>query len=267
MENDFLMEETRCNYLVSEKMKKVWQIEITLLEEFKRICSKYNLHWWAEGGTLLGAVRHKGFIPWDDDIDICMLRKDYNKFVEVAQQEIKAPFYFLSSAVIPEYVSQFSKIKMDNTTMIVSFDDYRIGIHQGVAIDIFPMDFVTDTYEQDFATFTEMIRKCRMCRCKKLPLKKEVQECTDFLTSLKESDTVENFTIYNNTKVTRRNYLDMLDTIEVPFEYTTVVIPRNYKLALDTQYPEWETKYIKGTQRHKTTYINPDKDYKQWITL
>ena len=93
----FLEEELRSGYLVSSKMKKIWAVQLDLLEQIKHVCSRYHLTYYADSGTLLGAVRHKGYIPWDDDIDIVMKRSDYNKLIEIAPIEFKKP-YFLQSA-------------------------------------------------------------------------------------------------------------------------------------------------------------------------
>ena len=89
----FFDEEVRCNYIVKSLMKEVWAVEMDLLEEAKRVFEKYNLRWYAIGGTLLGAVRHKGFIPWDDDIDIAMPRSDYAKSQELAGDEFCYPYF------------------------------------------------------------------------------------------------------------------------------------------------------------------------------
>ena len=76
---DFLNEETRDGFLVTQSTKAIWAIELDLLNEFMHVCEENNLSYYAIGGTLLGAIRHRGFIPWDDDIDIAMKREEYEK--------------------------------------------------------------------------------------------------------------------------------------------------------------------------------------------
>ena len=85
----FYKEEIRSGFLVTEKRKKVWAAELQMLEKFDEICQKHNLTYYAYYGTLLGAVRHQGFIPWDDDIDVVMFRDDYEKFQAIAPEEFK----------------------------------------------------------------------------------------------------------------------------------------------------------------------------------
>lgn len=82
-------DEMRSGFLVTSHRKKLWNVQIGLINEFARICKKHNLRWFAYGGTLLGAARHGGFIPWDDDVDLVMLRPDYEKFKSVVEDELK----------------------------------------------------------------------------------------------------------------------------------------------------------------------------------
>ena len=93
----FLEPEERCGYQVTTKLKKIWAVELDLLDQFQKVCAKHNIKYQVFAGTLLGAVRHKGFIPWDDDIDVCMPREDYDKILPLLKdffsknENFKAP--------------------------------------------------------------------------------------------------------------------------------------------------------------------------------
>ena len=90
----FLNEEVRCGYTVTKQMKEVWAVELDMLEKLLSVCKKHDIKIFASGGTMLGAVRHQGFIPWDDDIDMMMFRDDYEKLCKVAQEEFEYPYFF-----------------------------------------------------------------------------------------------------------------------------------------------------------------------------
>ena len=85
----FFKEETICDFFVSEKRKKIWAICIDLLVSFDKVCRSYNLRYSLAFGSLLGMVRHKGFIPWDDDIDVVMPREDYEKLYSLYREEFQ----------------------------------------------------------------------------------------------------------------------------------------------------------------------------------
>ena len=86
-QDDFFRPEIRDGFFVDATMKTLWAAELEVLNTVAEICARHNLTWYAGFGTLLGAVRHEGFIPWDDDMDIMLLRPDYMKLMEVLPQE------------------------------------------------------------------------------------------------------------------------------------------------------------------------------------
>lgn len=98
---NFLEEEIRDEFLVDVKRKQVWAVELDLFLKFVTVCRKYNLRYYADSGTLLGAVRHQGFIPWDDDMDFVMFRDDYDKLCEVGEKEFGHPYFFQSERTDP----------------------------------------------------------------------------------------------------------------------------------------------------------------------
>lgn len=132
-------EEIRDGVLVSSNLKKIWKVEIELLVELLKVCEKYNLKCWVEGGTLLGAVRHKGFIPWDDDIDVVMLRDDYDKLMEIGPSEFHNPFFFQSVYSDNDYYRGHVQIRNSRTTGVIPYECKR-KFNQGIFIDIFPLD-------------------------------------------------------------------------------------------------------------------------------
>jgi lipopolysaccharide cholinephosphotransferase len=97
LDESFFKEEIRCGFTVPEMMKRVWAVEMEVLGEIHRICMNYGLTYYAFWGTLLGVVRHQGFIPWDDDIDIAMKRKDYQRLMKVLPDELPEGYYISSS--------------------------------------------------------------------------------------------------------------------------------------------------------------------------
>lgn len=142
----FLHEEIRCEYLVSANMKKAWAIQLDLLRKLIEVCQKNNLRIWVSGGTLLGAVRHKGFIPWDDDIDVFLPRSDYDKLLNLPQGEFSYPYFLQSELNEKNLFTPYARIRNSNT--YVNENNMRhpekIDWNEGIFVDIFPLDGVTD---------------------------------------------------------------------------------------------------------------------------
>lgn len=136
-----------------EILKKTQLIMLEELIELDRICKKYEIKYWIDSGTFLGAIRHKGFIPWDDDIDVCMLREDYKKFLLIAKEELVKKYFLQTEEtdinyhnykkIIKYYPNLITKIRDRNSIFIEKeHEKYydKIKFHQGVYLDIFLMD-------------------------------------------------------------------------------------------------------------------------------
>lgn len=127
------------NVVGPEIMRRIQLIELDMLREFDRICRKYGLKYVLYSGTLLGAVRHGGFIPWDDDIDVAMLYEDYVKFIEIAPGELDSEKFFLKTQKTDKDCNiTFIQLKRNNTVYCREMRD-GFNTHPGVFIDILPL--------------------------------------------------------------------------------------------------------------------------------
>ena len=122
-------------------LQKLHQVELEIMDEIHRLCIKHHISYFLDSGSALGAVRHGGFIPWDDDIDIGMLRDDYERFLEVAKHELDNRFYLHTNETDPNYLLFFAKIRKNNTQFRVEGDEQYA--HHGIWIDIFPFDNIS----------------------------------------------------------------------------------------------------------------------------
>lgn len=117
---------------------------LELLNTFDAVCKKHNIKYTLFAGTALGAVRHQGFIPWDDDLDVVMLRSEYERFLQIAQSELDQETYFLQKEYSEHWPMYFSKLRKNNTACIERYVPKDPMTHQGVYIDIFPCDNLSD---------------------------------------------------------------------------------------------------------------------------
>ena len=117
---------------------------LQMLRDFDAICRKYEIPYMLFAGTALGAVRHQGFIPWDDDLDVMMLRPDYERFLQVAPAELNPEVYYLQREFSPHWPMFFSKLRKNHTACMERLIPKDPQMHQGVYIDIFPCDNLSD---------------------------------------------------------------------------------------------------------------------------
>lgn len=142
--------------LSPDKLRRLQLTQLELLIEFDRICRKHQISYILDGGTLLGAVRHKGFIPWDDDIDVSMLRSDYERFCAVCIQELdQKRFFWQTHETDPEYRWAYGKL-LYKGTVFVRLHQEHLKMKQFIFIDVFPFDGVPDN---------PFLRKIHACSC------------------------------------------------------------------------------------------------------
>lgn len=143
-------------------LHRLWDVEKEIYQEFARVCDKHGLTYFCAYGTALGAIRHQGFIPWDDDIDVSMPREDYEAFLSLAPGELGGQYELLDVENTKGYVMTFAKLTRRDTTFVEATDQDRT-YHSGIFIDIFPIDVI---YE-DAAKRDRLGKKCwflaRLC--------------------------------------------------------------------------------------------------------
>lgn len=128
----------------NNETKKLQEIILDIAKEVKHICQKHNIKYFIGGGTLLGAVRHKGFIPWDDDFDFVMIRSEYERFIEACNTELDKEKYFLQNEDTEEYYCfAFTKIQLKGTEIQEDFS-INVPVQHGIFVDIFPYDNLPD---------------------------------------------------------------------------------------------------------------------------
>lgn len=289
----FFEKEVRNSYEISSEMKKVWAVELDLLNELLRVCRKHHLHVAASGGTLLGAVRHQGMIPWDDDIDMVMFRQDYEKLCLIAAEEFKTPYFFQTEYTDPGSLRGHAQLRNDTTTAILK-EEGRGTFHQGIFIDIFPLDSVVD----DAKKFR---RQGKKAQCYKM-LAKKLYLYTDGYGNISPSlvrnflhlaacvgnrifsydyfyekfeQTCERYNCLDTELVSSLSFMfwktnhqkyreDYLDTVKMPFEMMQIPVSRNYDRALTKEFGDWK-KIVKDTSNHGKIFFDTEKSYTEYL--
>ena len=126
----------------NNELRKLQHVELDILKEVVRICKKNKITFYMAEGSLLGAMRHQGFIPWDDDLDIAMLRSDYEKFLKIAPKEISKKYEIQHQTTIKNYWSPFIKVRYLDNSEYAQKHIAHLTNHNGPLLDIFPIDNV-----------------------------------------------------------------------------------------------------------------------------
>ena len=282
---NFFDEEIRSGFKVTTGRKKLWAECLNIFEEFKRICDKYHLQWSATGGSLLGAVRDKGFIPWDDDIDLAMWREDYELFCKVAPVELKHPYFLQTAYNDEDWCYFFGRIRNSETTATARYD-LQFKFNKGIYLDIFPIDKLPDDEAEREEIKAEVLKLRRMLfvgvkkfwyfgdeiiteeekktvaeYIEKYGWKKNCLHMEDICRQYNMRDTKE--CGYTHSYVARGVRYDcdaINETIEVPFEHTTILIPKGYDMVLSRLYGDY-MKPVQGAGLHGKLMVSTEVPY------
>lgn len=137
-------------------------IMLEILKVVHRICEEHQIRYFLEGGTLLGAIRHDGFIPWDDDLDISMPREDYEKFLKLAPECLPQDMLLQTTAIEPAFRLPFAKIRKKGTALLEFHEDGTEAYHHGIFIDIFPLDYYKHSWFICWMRWTNYVRGRRL---------------------------------------------------------------------------------------------------------
>ncbi len=143
MNNDFLVPEKRCEFWVDENRKQLWKAEIEMIEFVECICQQNDLDYFLLGGSAIGAVRHKGFIPWDDDMDIAMRRNDFEKFILEAEKQLPNHLFIQYGRNDGGHVCGLLRLRNNITTGIIRGDEDK-QCNNGAFVEIYPIDNIPD---------------------------------------------------------------------------------------------------------------------------
>lgn len=290
---DFLKEEVRCEYKVSTKLKKIWAVELDLYQRFAEVCDKYDIKYFAWAGTLLGAVRHKGFIPWDDDFDIGLLREDYEKLIKIAPKEFSYPYFLQNMYSDKKYFCAYSRFRNSETTGIITGTE-NIAYNNGIYIDIFMLDgkpenenelkkwykkrekvsFLISHYEGSFEYSHGIKRLLHML------IKVLVKGVYSFeKLGQKYNKVVQEYNKRSNSVGLMTHSFDFIhkyyctkdalqEIITVPFEYTTIKIPKHFDEPLKNMYGnymDFPPVSKRGIWHEGQITFDPDTSYREFL--
>lgn len=296
---NYLDEEIRDGYTVTPDVKKLWVVLLDLLHEFMDVCDRNNIRYFACGGTILGAARHKGMIPWDDDIDVMMFREDYDKLCEIATKEFKHPYFFQTEHTDHESIRGHAQLRNSLTTGILTNEKGLFSFNQGLFLDIFPLDNVPNDpdlrieYIKKIRKYKVDLREIR--RYHHPPIyhkwrnvfKSVYMYITDnlhYYGLLKQADLYETYCSFESymqkyntadcsnvilSPLTNVRYMWPVklfegESVYLPFEMLKVPVPSGYLEMLEITYGQWQ-KFVIGTSVHGNIIIDPEKNFKSYI--
>lgn len=279
-------------YEVSADIKQLWSAELEILNEIDRVCKKYDITYFADWGTLLGAVRHKGFIPWDDDLDIGMLIEDYEKFASVAPKELRKPFFYQSIDTESGFTPYHVKVRNSDTTGATKWEiENAPSWNKGIFVDILPLFPITEDKKRLRLFRSKLARKRKVLHfVGKINLKRKKGKykilsvalrpvnykhiCQSYIDLCKtgglrkgEKTSLVSTTSFHSDKdsyISKREWFT--STVTLPFMDRTIPAPIGYKERLSTLYGDYMTP-VKGTEFHSDLLFDTSTPYYRKLNL
>lgn len=272
---NYFKKETRQGFEISEMMKRAWAAQMEVLQIVIEVCEKNKLQYFADWGTLLGAVRHQGFIPWDDDIDICLKREDYNRLIQILPEQLPHGFVMAGMYAQTERLrlaAEVPQLRVMADETLWNFNDYMKYFHgfpyQRAGIDIFPLDYIP--MEEELANIQKVIIQQgnmlltewtqlentgklqtgieefeALCNVKldgKNDVRNSIWKLTDAVASLYHEDEAKYLTNYtfwitmDHYKMRKELYDEV---VMLPFENMEIAAPAKYHEALTAQFGDY----------------------------
>ena len=286
----YFEDEVREGFFISSMLKRAWAAQLQVLEDVDFVCRKHHIAYFADSGALIGAVRHKGYIPWDDDLDICMKREDYNRFLAIAEEELPKGYYLHNIHTDVYYSEMFTRVL--NSTKIDFTKEFLEKFHgcpYGMGIDIFVMDYIALSPEEEAAQWEKLnvlmetvsqmdgkeigrielsekifqIEKTfHICVDRVKPLRRQLLLlCEDIVSGsapqkAKELTTIQHWVKNNKYKLPKAWYQEY---VRMPFENITIPIPSSYEDVLYKKFEENILQVKEGGFRHYAFYRKQQK--------
>ena len=284
------------DYDISDEKKELFGALLDTLYEIDRVCKKNDIVYYAFAGTLLGAVRHGGFIPWDDDIDLLMLRKDYDKFVEVCNRDIDSKYFLQTTLNENGYYRYPARVRKNDTTYLTAQEIKKIkagktiSYNCGIFISIFPLDtkpksdsackrqkkmarfrnqiLVSNAYTVDKRFLPLLIKGyCSIVGYKNI-YKRLVRSYSKF--SDKRGELVHFPAIYNHAPRTYYYTEDFDKVVTIPFEGFDLPCPVGYKRCLSIPFGDdymTPPPFAERGKHHHGEYMNLHTGFKEILSM
>ena len=273
-----------------EETDNVRQVQVKILDIMKyidKLCRKHGIVYYIMGGTALGAVRHGGFIPWDDDLDIFMTPGEYKKFKKVFEEQKNSLFVIQEWKTIPEYL-EYAKVRMNGTTFIEKAFANRKDIHQGIYVDIMILHKVPDKrfvqkkvyYESKFVTLYALSQRnwipksgfqvfaLKLLKC--LPTKLIAKKCYEQIYKYDDLKSGFKYCYWITPAKFRNGLFDQSffsDPVDIPFEDTKLLGSEQIEEYLKYRYGDYMKLPSKEEQKAAVHAMiwDVNRDYKEYI--